>query len=95
MGFFPRFFGPRGQRVVGLYVTAAILFFLVFMIGQGLVLTRATMADQSAVLRLPVGLSYLSLPVAGLLMTAYALRQGVDLWRSAGGWRASAEGEED
>lgn len=95
MGFFPRFFGPRGQRAVGLYVMAAILFFLVFMIREGLILTRATLSDESPVLHLPIGLYYLALPVAGLLMTAYALRQGVTLWRSAGGWTASAEGGED
>jgi TRAP-type C4-dicarboxylate transport system permease small subunit len=95
MGFFPRCFGPAGQRRVGLYVMVAILFFLVVMVWQGIVLTQATMPDQSAVLRLPVGLSYLALPVTGLLMLAYALRQTWYLWRSPGGWTATAETEED
>ena len=95
MGFFPRFFGPRGQRWVGLYVMAAMLFFLAFMIWQGLVLAQVTFSDESPVLHLPIGLYYLALPVAGLLMAAYALLQGVTLWQSAGGWTASAEGEED
>lgn len=95
IGFFPRCFGPRGQRAIGLYVMAAILFFLLFMIREGLVLTHATLGDKSAVLRLPVGLTYLSLPMAGSFMLAYALRQAWALWKSTGGWTASAESEED
>lgn len=95
MGFFPRFFTPRGQRTVGLYVTAAILLFLVFMVGEGLTLTRATLGDKSAVLRLPIGLYYLSLPVAGALMLAYALRQEWALWRSPAGWSPTAESAEN
>jgi TRAP-type C4-dicarboxylate transport system permease small subunit len=95
MGFFPRIFGPRGQRGVGLYVTSAILLFLGFMIAEGIVLTQATLGDKSAVLRLPVGLSYLSLPVAGSLMLAYAVRQAWLLWHCPDGWTATSESEED
>jgi TRAP-type C4-dicarboxylate transport system permease small subunit len=95
IGFFPKLFGPAGQRRVGLYVTASVVFFLVCLIWYGIVLSRATMSDRSAVLRLPVGLSYLSLPVAGSLMLAYALRHVRDVWRSTHGWTATAESEED
>jgi TRAP-type C4-dicarboxylate transport system permease small subunit len=95
MGFFPKWFGGDGQRRVGLYVYGSILFFLAFMIGAGSVLTAATMEDKSAVLRLPVGLSYLSLPVAGALMAAFALRQMRELWASVGGWSPTAADEED
>jgi len=95
IGFFPKLFGPAGQRRVGLYVMAAVLFFLAVMVWYGVTLTRATLSDRSAVLRLPIGLSYLSLPVAGLLMLAYALRQARDVWRAPGGWTATAETEED
>lgn len=94
IGFLPKRFGIRGQRAIGFYVTGAILLFLGFMIGEGIVLTVATMDDKSAVLRMPVGISYLSLPVSGLLMMAYALREGWTLWRGHGGWSAGA-GEED
>lgn len=94
IGFLPKQFGPRGQRAIGFYVTTAILIFLGFMIGEGIVLTAATMDDKSAVLRMPVGISYLSLPVSGLLMMAYTLREGWILWRGHGGWTAGA-GEED
>jgi len=94
IGFLPKRFGPRGQRVIGFYVTAAILLFLGFMIGEGIVLTAATMDDKSAVIRMPIGLSYLSLPVAGALMMAYTLREMRGLWRGQGGWTAGA-GEED
>jgi TRAP-type C4-dicarboxylate transport system permease small subunit len=95
MGFFPKWFGPVGQRRIGLYVYTAILLFLAFMVGSGSVLTAATLGDKSAVLRIPVGLSYLSLPVAGALMAAFALRQARDLWASAGGWSPTAADEED
>lgn len=95
IGFLPRQFGPAGQRRVGLYVLGAILLFLGFMVGAGVVLTAATLGDRSAVLRMPVGLSYLSLPVAGSLMLAYTLRQAWALWRSPGGWTAGAADEED
>jgi hypothetical protein len=42
-----------------------------------------------------VGLAYLSLPVAGLLMAAYVGRQARAVWLSSGGWSATAESEED
>jgi TRAP-type C4-dicarboxylate transport system permease small subunit len=96
IGFFPRLFAPRGQRVVGMYVMAAILFFLLFMVAEGIALTRATLDDKSAVLRLPIGLYYLSLPVAGILMLAYALRQVVALlWGGPNGWQGAPESAED
>jgi TRAP-type C4-dicarboxylate transport system permease small subunit len=95
IGFLPKQFGPGGQRAIGFYVTAAILVFLGFMIGEGVVLTAATMDDKSAVLRMPVGISYLSLPVAGLLMMAYTLREGWALWQRQGGWMASGTSDEE
>jgi TRAP-type C4-dicarboxylate transport system permease small subunit len=95
MGFFPKWFGPAGQRWIGLYVNAAILFFLAATVVEGVHLTVATFDDKSAVLRIPVGLSYLSLPIAGLLMAAYVGRQAWGVWQSAGGWTATAETEED
>lgn len=95
MGFFPRWFGPAGQRRIGLYVYAAILFFLVFMVGSGGVLTAATIGDKSAVLRIPVGLSYLSLPVAGTLMAAFAVRHTRALWACGQGWSPTDTDEED
>lgn len=95
MGFFPKRFGAAGQRRVGLYVNASILFFLAAMIVEGSRLTMVTFGDKSAVLRIPVGLTYLSLPVAGTLMAAYVIRQASTVWRSAGGWTATAETEED
>jgi len=94
IGFFPRLFGPLGQRAIGVYVMAAILFFLAFMVVEGVTLTRVTMGDKSAVLRLPIGLYYLSLPVAGVLMLLYALRQVWTIWRSPHGWQATAESAE-
>jgi len=95
IGFLPKRFGPGGQRAIGWYVMAAIVVFLGFMIGEGIVLTAATMDDKSAVLRMPVGISYLSLPVAGLLMMAYTLREGWALWRRQGGWMASGTSDEE
>ena len=95
IGFLPKQFGARGQRTIGWYVTAAIVVFLGFMIGEGIVLTAATMDDKSAVLRMPVGISYLSLPVAGLLMMAYTLREGWALWQRQGSWMASGTSDEE
>ena len=45
IGFFPRLFDPRGQRAIGMYVMAAILFFLAFMVVEGVTLTRVSMGD--------------------------------------------------
>ena len=36
MGFFPKWFGPAGQRRIGLYVNAGILFFLAAMVVEGI-----------------------------------------------------------
>lgn len=95
IGFFPKLFGPVGQRAIGLYAMGAILLFCGFMVGEGIVLTAATMGDKSAVLRMPVGVSYLSLPIAGALMFVYALRQTWIVWQSAGGWTASSAADEE
>jgi TRAP-type C4-dicarboxylate transport system permease small subunit len=94
IGFFPRLFGLRGQRMVGMYAMTAMLFFLAFMVVEGVTLTRATLDDKSAVLRLPIGFYYLSLPVAGGLMLLYALRQVWTIRQSPHGWQATAEGAE-
>lgn len=88
IGFLPRWLSPRGQRAIGLYSLAATLVFLSFMVGAGVVLSAATLGDRSPILRLPVGLSYLSLPVAGSFMLAYTLRAAWSLWQSKGGWTA-------
>jgi TRAP-type C4-dicarboxylate transport system permease small subunit len=77
-----------------MYVMTAILFFLAFMVVEGVTLTRATLDDKSAVLRLPIGLYYLSLPVAGALLLLYALRQAWTIRRSPHGWQATAESSE-
>lgn len=95
MGFFPKWFAPAGQRRVGLYVNAAVLIFLVATVIEGVRLTLATVDDKSAVLRISVGLSYLSLPVAGALMAAYVGRQARAVWLSVGGWTATSDAEED
>ncbi|HYL81126.1 MAG TPA: TRAP transporter small permease [Candidatus Acidoferrum sp.] len=95
IGFLPKLFGPTGQRAIGLYVMAAILIFCGFMVGEGIVLTAATIGDKSPVLRMPVGLSYLSLPVAGVFMFAYTLRQSWTLWQTPGGWAASGASDEE
>ena len=95
IGFLPKLFGPTGQRAIGLYAMVATLVFCGFMVGEGIVLTAATMGDKSAVLRMPVGLSYLSLPVAGVLMFAYAFRQTWALWQTPGGWTASGASDEE
>lgn len=95
MGFFPKWFSQAGQRRVGLYANAAILFFLAAMVVEGIRLTAATFGDKSAVLRIPVGLSYLSLPVAAVLMGGFVGRQTLAVWRSQGGWTATSETEED
>lgn len=94
IGFFPRLFGHRGQRMIGMYVMTAIVFFLAFMLVEGVTLTRATLDDKSAVLRLPIGLYYLSLPVAGGLMLLYAVRQVWTIRQSPHGWQAAAESSE-
>jgi TRAP-type C4-dicarboxylate transport system permease small subunit len=65
------------------------------MVVEGIHLTVATFGDKSAVLRIPVGLSYLSLPVAAVLMGGYVARQTLTVWRSQNGWAATAETEED
>jgi TRAP-type C4-dicarboxylate transport system permease small subunit len=95
MGFFPKWFGPAGQRRIGLYANAGILFFLAAMVVEGIRLTAATFGDKSAVLRIPVGLSYLSLPVAAVLMGGFVSRQALAVWRSQGAWTATSEAEED
>jgi len=94
IGFLPRRLGPFSQRMLGFAVLAAIAFFLVFMVREGIDLVRLTRTDYSPVLEFPIALSYLSLPVAGALMLLYVAREAW-LLRAAHGWGPNAEDAED
>ena len=95
MGFFPRFFEARGQRIVGYYVMSGIVIFLIFMIKEGITLTQLMITDRSPVLDIPIGIYYLSLPVGGSLMLLFALREFHRIWRDKSGWAVIAEESED
>jgi TRAP-type C4-dicarboxylate transport system permease small subunit len=95
MGFLVKRMAPARQRLAGLYVSSVIIAFLAIMVWEGSGLVGITIADRSAVLDLPIGLFYLSVPVAGALMLPFALRQFADAWRSRTGWRATDEESEE
>ena len=84
--YFLKFFHGGKRLLAGFYILSAVSLFLLFMIAEGYELTRLTFDDYSPVLRLPVGLTYLSLPVAGSLMLAYVAREYLRLWNYPAGW---------
>ena len=65
---------PEKQRWMNIYIHIAILFFLFILIWKGTEISLATIKDYSAVLRIPIGLYYLSLPVCGILMFLFSSR---------------------
>jgi TRAP-type C4-dicarboxylate transport system permease small subunit len=95
ISFLVRRAGPRTQRLIGLYVLSVVAFFLGFMVVQGAFLAQLTFADRTPILGLPVGLSYLALPVSGTLMLAYVARELARLCHDRGGWEVvAAEADE-
>ena len=75
----------RKQRWMNLYINGAMAFFLLVMIWKGTEIFLATIRDYSAVLRVPIGLYYLSLPVCGFLMLLFASKDLVQLLRGKTG----------
>jgi len=65
---------PEKQRWMNIYIHSAILFFLFILIWKGTEIFLATVKDYSAVLRIPIGFYYLSLPVCGILMFLFSSR---------------------
>lgn len=65
---------PEKQRWTNIYIHSSILFFLFIIIWKGTEIFLATIKDYSAVLRIPIGLYYLSLPVCGILMFLFSSR---------------------
>jgi TRAP-type C4-dicarboxylate transport system permease small subunit len=80
---------PPGIRraVTGVAVACCLLFFLV-MVGHGTLLALRTWAQRSPSLGLRMGIPYLAVPVAGLLMLLHAAAVG----RPAEAPRARVEG---
>lgn len=70
---------PEKQKRLYIYIHSTIIFFLAIMVWEGMRLTLATIADYSAVLRISIGLYYLSLPLCGMLMLLFSLRHISDL----------------
>lgn len=64
---------PEKQKWVGIYIYSSIIFFLSIMVWEGTRITIATINDYSAVLRIPIGLYYFSLPLCGVLMILFSL----------------------
>jgi TRAP-type C4-dicarboxylate transport system permease small subunit len=68
---------PSGARVAfGVAVGSSLLFFLV-MVGYGTLLVQGTWLQRSPSLGLRMGLPYLAVPVAGLLMSLHTIAVAV------------------
>jgi TRAP-type C4-dicarboxylate transport system permease small subunit len=57
---------------VEIIIDAAIGLFAVFLCSQGWVLAAATMSSRMATLPLPLGITYIVLPIAGVIMIVFA-----------------------
>ena len=70
---------PERQRWMNVYIHSTIVFFLIIMVWKGTEIFLATIKDYSAVLRVPIGLYYLSLPLCGILMLFFTSRDIIRL----------------
>jgi len=65
---------PRiGGLVLELLIDAAIGYFSLFLFKQGINLTAATWTSQMSTIPLPIGLTYLVLPVSAAFMVLFAI----------------------
>jgi len=84
IGYVVETMAPTKQRWMNVYIHSAILFFLVIIVWKGMEIFLATIKDYSAVLRIPIGLYYLSLPLCGVLMFLFSSRDIIRLlWTKA------------
>ncbi|MFA5853072.1 MAG: TRAP transporter small permease [Spirochaetales bacterium] len=58
--------------VVEILIDVAIGYFALFLFTNGLILTEATWTSQMSTIALPIGLTYLVLPIAAALMMLFA-----------------------
>ncbi len=65
---------PRGARVwVEVIIDVIVALFALFLCTQGWVLAETTMTSTMTSIPLPIGVSYLAIPVAGALMILFAV----------------------
>jgi TRAP-type C4-dicarboxylate transport system permease small subunit len=64
---------PRGARVAFAVAVACSLFFFLVMVGYGVALVQRTWPQHSPSLGLRMGLPYLAVPVAGILMGLHTI----------------------
>jgi TRAP-type C4-dicarboxylate transport system permease small subunit len=77
---------PAWGRPAGLAAAACCLLFFLVMVGHGMLLVQRTWLQHSPSLGLRMGIPYLAVPVAGLIMLLHACAIG--LARGAAGERA-------
>jgi TRAP-type C4-dicarboxylate transport system permease small subunit len=80
---------PAWNRMVSLAAVVCCLLFFLVMVGHGALLVQRTWAQRSPSLGLQMGIPYLAVPVAGLLMLFHTLAVG--LTRRPSGERAGGQ----
>jgi TRAP-type C4-dicarboxylate transport system permease small subunit len=78
-----RMLPPAWRRAAGLVAAASCLLFFLVMMGHGALLVQRTWLQRSPSLGLRMGIPYLAVPVAGLLMFLHVCGMGAA--RRAGG----------
>ncbi len=63
----------KARKAVEVFVDLVVAAFALFLFTQGLVMTEAFMTSRMTSLPLPIGVTYLALPVAGAFMILFAL----------------------
>jgi TRAP-type transport system small permease protein len=63
----------KAQTVMEVLINLLVAVFALFLVTQGWIMTDAFMTSQMATLHIPIGVTYLALPVAGVFMMLFAL----------------------
>ena len=69
------------RKWVQFFANSLSLLFISILVWGGIIITNLTMPNRTAALQMPTGLVYLAVPVGGILMFFYLLKNTIELFK--------------
>jgi len=69
------------RKWVQFFANSLSLLFILILVWGGIIITNLTMPNRTAALQMPTGLVYLAVPVGGMLMVFYLLKNTIELFK--------------
>jgi len=69
------------RKWVQFFANSLSLLFISILVWGGIIITNLTMPNRTAALQMPTGLVYLAVPVGGIIMVFYLLKNTIELFK--------------